>query len=300
MSIERGVVDLLYDPPEFVRREADGLVRFAEEMRVDGWDRDRVLALPDDDLDYWRAQAGAFKDLLHRVDLRAGMTALDVGSNTCWASAQLAGLGLDVVALDIATVELQGLFTADWWFEARDVFFERVLSVMFDPPFQDDVFDVVFCSQVLHHNDPDGLRLTFRELARVLKRGGMLLVAHEPMRFVTNRKRDHGREVAQYEGHEHVYYFHEYMRAARAAGFDVEPLPPPTVYFSQHPLWLTTDASALGSTKVYAQQLARKTRLGRALPFWFRMLLGPDAAFRAICRKPPDGARSHPVSEATV
>ena len=202
------------------------------------------------------------------------MTLLDVGSNTCWASAELARRGLEVVALDIATVEMQGLFTADWWLEASAIHFERVLSVMFDPALRDDSFDVVFCSQVLHHNDPDGLRATFRELRRVLKPGGMLLVANEPMRFPTNRKRDHGTEVAHYEGHEHVYYFHDYMRAARAAGFDVEPLPPPTVFFSEHPLWL------------YIRLVA--ARLHQGLPPAAR----PDHADRLRASIPvPDAAR---------
>ena len=58
MRIERGVLDLMHDPPEFVRREAGGLARFAEEMRATGWDRERILALPRDELDYWKAQVG--------------------------------------------------------------------------------------------------------------------------------------------------------------------------------------------------------------------------------------------------
>ena len=43
-----GIVDLLHDPPEFVAREAAGLDRFAEHDAADGWDRERILALPDD------------------------------------------------------------------------------------------------------------------------------------------------------------------------------------------------------------------------------------------------------------
>ena len=39
---------------------------------------------------------------------------LDVGSNTCWAANQFARRGLNVVALDIATAEMQGLYTAEF------------------------------------------------------------------------------------------------------------------------------------------------------------------------------------------
>jgi SAM-dependent methyltransferase len=289
MPIERGVLDLLHDPPEFVRRESAGLARFAEEMRNEGWDRDRVLRLPHEPHGYWEAQVATLRDVLKRVELRPGMTLLDVGANSCWASAHFARSGLDVVALDIATVELQGLFSADWWLEAEDLYFERVLSVMFEPALRDESFDVVFCAQVLHHNDPGRLAATMRELARVLKPGGTLLVANEPMRFPTNRKRDPGAEVAHYEGHEHVYYFHEYMSAVRRAGLEVQALPPATPYFSLDPLWLTRDSSVLGSTKVFLQQLARITRITYAGAFWFRVLIGPEAPFRAICRKPDRG-----------
>src|SRR4051812_15413020 len=144
-SISRGVVDLMPDSPEFVRREAAGLERFADTMRADGWDRDRVLRLPDDPLEYWQGQKAAMEHLLATVELPPGSTVLDVGSNTCWASNAFASRGLGVVALDISTAEMQGLFTADWWFDANGVYFERVLSTMFDPALASGAFDFVFC-----------------------------------------------------------------------------------------------------------------------------------------------------------
>ena len=67
-SISRGVVDLMPDPPDFVRREAAGLARFADTMRADGWDRERVLRLPDDPLEYWQGQKAAMEHLLATVD----------------------------------------------------------------------------------------------------------------------------------------------------------------------------------------------------------------------------------------
>src|SRR5256885_2620469 len=99
-SIARGVVDLMPDPPEFVRREAAGLERFADTMRADGWDRERVLRLPDDPLEYWQGQKAAMEHLLSCVEFPPGASVLDVGSNTCWASNAFASRGLDVIALD--------------------------------------------------------------------------------------------------------------------------------------------------------------------------------------------------------
>jgi SAM-dependent methyltransferase len=285
-AVERGVVQLLHDPPESVVREAAGLERFADVMRADGWDRDRILNLPNDDLSYWRGQARQFERLLERIPLEPGQAVLDVGSNTCWASNAFAERGLDVIALDIATAEMQGLYTADWWMDAGGAFFERVLSTMADPAIASGSLDWVFCCEVLHHNSPADLRHTLRELHRVLKPGGSLLVLNEPLRYPTNLKREHGAEVAQFEGNENVYFFHQYLRAARRAGFEVELLEPPDPVFTGDPLWLVSDSSVLGSTKVYAQQLVRRTRAGRRALLWWSMLLGPDGNVSMICRKP--------------
>jgi 2-polyprenyl-3-methyl-5-hydroxy-6-metoxy-1,4-benzoquinol methylase len=176
-------------------------------MRSDGWDRERVLRLPDEpDSDYWAGQRKGIDHLLDTVALEPGATILDVGSNTCWASNILAARGLDVTALDISLAEMQGLHTADWWFEERGVYFERVLSTMADPALASASFDYVFCAEVLHHNRKPELAATLRELWRVLKPGGLLIVLSEPLRFPGNMKRDHGEEVAEFDGNENVYF----------------------------------------------------------------------------------------------
>ena len=87
---------------------------------------------------------------------------------------------------------------------------------MYAPALASASFDYVFCCEVLHHNDRHHLRRTFRELWRVLRPGGRLFVVNEPLRFPLRPKRHHAREVAQFDGNEHVYFLHEYRRAARA------------------------------------------------------------------------------------
>ena len=197
-----------------------GLERFAEAMRADGWNAERIRALPDSDLGYWQAQRRAMGILQAAVHIEPGKRLLDIGANSCWASNIFAKRGLEVVALDISTTDLQGLRSAEH-FLSPAVFFERLLSVMFDIALASESFDYVFCSQVLHHNDRHHLAQTMREIYRVLRPGGSLLAINEPLRFPLNLKRGHGDPVAHFEGNEHIYFFHEYYLAARKAGFRV-------------------------------------------------------------------------------
>jgi SAM-dependent methyltransferase len=236
-------------------------------MRADGWDRERILALPDVDLPYWHGQRAAMDALRERVRFTPGERLLDIGANTCWASNIFAASGLDVVALDIATGELQGLRTADYFLDRGEVFFERLLSVMFDPALAAESMDYVFCCEVLHHNDPDHLRRTFRELYRLLRPGGRLFVVNEPLRFALKLKRDHGREVAQFEGNEHVYFLHQYYLAARRAGFAVA-------------------IPALSSARSRRGGLLGLLGAGRSL---WRHLISGDIPLTMDCRKPTQG-----------
>jgi SAM-dependent methyltransferase len=286
-GVADGIVDLLHDPPDFVTREAAGLERFAERMRQDGWDRERILTLPYEQSGYWFSQAAAMERLHEIMEFEPGATLLDVGSNTCWASNIFAEEGLRVTALDIASADMQGLRTADWWFEANGVYFERILSVMFDPALASGAFDYVFCCEVLHHNHPENLRRTLRELHRILKPGGKLLVINEPLKFPTNRKPDHAQEVAEYEGHEHVYYLHQYLLAARSAGFKVRIMRPNTTpFFRGDPFELRVDDDLGIAVKKLAKHLIRRSDRARQAYTAFKLAIGPeDLSLAMLCEK---------------
>ena len=273
-AIEHGIVDMLHDPPEFVVREAAGLARFADEMRNDGWTREKVLRLPHLDYGYWYAQAIGMEQILEDPQtapyLTPGARILDVGSNTCWASATFAERGLDVIALDIAEHEMQGLRTADWWFEDKGLYFERVLGVMFDLPFADDSLDLVFCCEVLHHNHRANLHATFREFHRVLKPGGRIIVINEPVRGLRSPKLDPGKDVEQYEGHEHAYVRPSYRHAAHRAGFRTRLLRQRTIpIFNDGPWTIQPDTpTTLGLRMAAAHAVRRSRRLGGAMLAW--------------------------------
>lgn len=289
--VQDGIVDLLYDAPSFVRREARGLERFAEEMRASGWDRERIRALPHDDHGYWGVQAGMMRSVLEMNAFAPGERLLDVGANTCWASNIFARRGLEVIALDITEVELQGLRTADYFIDRGEVYFERVLSVMFDMAIASESLDWVFCCEVLHHNDRAGLRRTMREAYRVLRPGGRLIVANEPMRFPLRLKLDQGSEVAHLEGNEHVYFMHQYLLAARAAGFRIAL---PGLRNTRRVLAARGEPS--GRMRGLKSCL-RASRAGRRAilvywqaAWWWRHAMRGDRSLQFVCTKPRDGA----------
>jgi SAM-dependent methyltransferase len=220
--VHKGVAELLHDPPPYIVAEAAGLGRFAEQMRLEGWDREMVRSLPEVEHGYWYVQARSMHQLLTTIPFQAGQSILDVGSNTCWAANRFAERGLRAVALDIATAELQGLHTAEYFIEDGEVYFERVLGSMDAIPLASSSLDYVYCCEVLHHNDLDSLRRTFQEIFRVLRPGGRLLMVNETLKTLRDPDGVHVEGVEQYEGYEHAHWAWRYRWEAMRAGFITE------------------------------------------------------------------------------
>jgi SAM-dependent methyltransferase/uncharacterized protein YbaR (Trm112 family) len=221
-AVRRGVPELLYEPPQHMLAEAAGLERFADHMSEAGWDRELVRRLPDIEHGYWYVQSRSMHQLLTTVPFIAGQSVLDVGSNTCWASNHFAERGLQAIAIDIATPELQGLYTADWFIDDGHVFFERVLGSMDAIPLASSSVDYVYCCQVLHHNDLAGLRRTFGEIFRVLRPGGRLLMVNETLKTLRDPHGVHDAGVEEYQGYEHAHWAARYRWEATRAGFFTE------------------------------------------------------------------------------
>jgi SAM-dependent methyltransferase len=215
-------MELLHDPPDYIVAEAAGLERFAEQMRAEGWDREKVRKLPEIEHGYWYVQARSMHQLTTMIPFEPGQSILDVGSNTCWAANRFAALGLEAIALDIATTELQGLYTAEYFIEDGDVFFERILGSMDSIPLASSSLDYVYCCEVLHHNDNASLRRTFQEIFRVLRPGGRLLMVNETLKTLRDPGGVHVDGVEQFEGYEHAHWALQYRWEATRAGFQTE------------------------------------------------------------------------------
>ena len=154
-------------------------------------------------------------------------------------------------------------------------------------PFADNSLDWVFSCKVLHHNDRQGMTDALREIHRVLRPGGSLLVMNEPLRWPTDLKHDHAAEVAEFDGNEHVYFFPEYLWMARRAGFHRIRITEPAfdTFHSHDPIHLTLEASTLGSFKLAAINVARQRALVRRLRLWWRYLMGPHVSLQMTCTK---------------
>jgi SAM-dependent methyltransferase len=177
------------------------------------------------------------------------------------------------------------------------VYFDRLVSVMFDPALASESVDYVFCCEVLHHNDRANLRRTMDELYRVLRPGGKLLVINEPLRFLFNLKRDHGLEVAEFEGHEHVFFCHQYYRAARQAGFEVTLQEPATEpFFEPWSATLEPQTSIRDAVHNVLVHSARRHPVGRRLVLAYKTLLRGDVSLNMIATKPSRAERGRGAS----
>ncbi len=283
LPVHRGVGHLLVDPPDHVAKEAAGLQRFADYMQADGWDRDKVRSLPDVDDGYWYVQGASINQLRATVSFQAGQSLLDVGSNTCWASNYFAQLGLEVTALDIATAELQGLYTSDYFIDDGTSYFERVLGSMSDMPLASDSLDYVFCCEVLHHNDAASLRRTFEEIFRVLKSGGKLLVVNETLKTRRDPVGVHTEGVEQFEGYEHAHWALRYRGEAIRAGFSTRLLEPSYHWFFREPPGVKPPLRSWRQRRLY--ELRSRTFGRRLYLAWINHIAG-GVSFGMIATKP--------------
>jgi SAM-dependent methyltransferase len=287
--VEDGIVDLLHDPPTHVTREAAGLERYAQRLQDEGVDRAMVLTLPYVQDGYWFTQARSMEHIEAELGFRPGERLLDVGSNTCWASARFARAGLAVTALDIAPTLMQGLRTADWWFGDGVPYFERVLGSMTDMPFADESFDTVFCCEVLHHNDRRELSQTFDHAFRILRPGGRIVAINETLRTVRDRIGNHADEIdtAQYDGHEHAYWAHQYLGAARAAGFKTRILEPTyRPFFGENGFPVPHGTPRKRVARDAFRYLAQRTPSARRAYLAYVSTIAPNSSLGFVATKP--------------
>jgi hypothetical protein len=95
--------------------------------------------------------------------------------------------------------------------------------------------------------------------------------------------------VAEYEGHEHVYYLHEYVLAARRAGFTVRIMRPNTTPFHRgDPFVLAPDDGIGPAVRKFAKHLIRSNERTRQAYTLYQLLVGrEDLSLAMMCEKAP-------------
>jgi ubiquinone/menaquinone biosynthesis C-methylase UbiE len=124
------------------------------------------------DLDESRALV---KDLLTRLLPRTDWSALDVATGTGKVAVAVAELGGKVTALDAAEGMLARCreLAKDWGVQERMHFTKATATAM---PFPDNTFDVVLSFRFLHLFPTTEYSVFLREMARVTKPGGFVIV----------------------------------------------------------------------------------------------------------------------------
>lgn len=223
-QVRKGIPDFLLNPsPEVVReREAFRAFRPLEPSTPEEWEEHRrtILALPmlegrslpPGELEIWRKHGREAFGICEGLDFR-GLRVLELGAGRCWFSAHMARLGAEVVAVDILDDELMSLGCGRFFEEEEGLHIHRVLCDMHRLPFLESSFDVVAATAALHHS-PD-LSALLAEVRRVLKPGGMLLAANEPLYVPWRETPEEERKGA----HEGAYPLWTWARLLRRAGF---------------------------------------------------------------------------------
>jgi len=229
-SIKDGIGDFLTHPSAEVTKEIEGAhaeirikTKDGESFLVDDNSiekfSDLFLSMPEGDGSYYFKDGGCFQnfaegahrfyDLIDGWGLKPGMKVLDIGTGFCWSSREFVKRNCDVVAIDIVNY----LKIADLYLK-RGIHFERLYADMDLLPFQDESFDIVFAAAAIHHSSD--MPKTFRELSRVLKKGGRVILLNECFIGHFEKAQVHDEDFAF---NDHYYPVNYWRNAMAKAGF---------------------------------------------------------------------------------
>lgn len=144
------------------------------------------------------------------LEVNRNTSVLDVGAGFCNAAKHFASLGAMVVALDTELLHLQFMGILEYE-ESLEKQFARVVGDVHRLPFKDCSFDITICRSTIHHLD--NVRGALREMARVTRPGGRVLLVSEPIRSITDRETDYLEGILEYEEgfNERSYPIYKYI-----------------------------------------------------------------------------------------
>jgi ubiquinone/menaquinone biosynthesis C-methylase UbiE/uncharacterized protein YbaR (Trm112 family) len=176
----------------------------------DGFEKDREEEADE----YHEAAADVmdrlFEDAVQGLDLGEGPRLLDVGAGLCQTSKRFADLGAEVVASDVEYTHLQyvNFFRDDAVYadsvslpirdpQVRERYFSRIMCDAHRLPFKDGTFDITCCRSTIHHLN--GIPKALREMARVTRPGGKVVLISEPVRSFFDDEIGYKKGIFDYE-----------------------------------------------------------------------------------------------------
>lgn len=225
--VKDGILDLLINSNSEIISEQKGWEQLKDAIvNTD----ELMLSLPEAIGEYkpaWKSQAENFKYMFEKINLSGKEVVLDLGSGRCWSTRFFARKGCYAVGIDILLAKYVGLLTGDIYIQNEGVYFERVRGNMNELPFRDKIFDIVFITATLHHSSD--ISVTLKEVYRVLKPAGRLVLANEPVSGFKKSKMDCAEIKAGIN--EHVYRLWTYVRNLKKTGFTYNIYPYMGSYF---------------------------------------------------------------------
>ncbi|KPK99090.1 MAG: hypothetical protein AMJ95_00520 [Omnitrophica WOR_2 bacterium SM23_72] len=231
-GISEGIIDFLSEPNENVLRERKAMddEEYITDERGNKYKitdetirkfQDKFLALPEGDGSSFFKRGGSFQTIteassrfystLESLRLKGEEKILELGAAFGSFSHKFAKKGCSVIALDISNyLKVSNLFI-------KDAYFDRIFSDMHNIPFKDGSFDIVFGAAVLHHSKD--LEAAFREIHRVLKKGGKLVLINEVSRGVFESIHPVFEKMQSKGYGDTAYTLPEWRRSAREGGF---------------------------------------------------------------------------------
>ncbi len=106
----------------------------------------------------------------------------------------------------------------------NNFYYERVRQDMNILPFKDESFDFVFGSATFHHVDDPSI--SFKEIYRILKPGGLFYILNERTLSVLKPELKHDITQEMEFAHEHAFFSKEWTEYLEKAGFSVKCIRP--------------------------------------------------------------------------